>query len=105
MDDIIELVAQSYTTDQLKQKISTETVTSVWAHIRSVSRDEWFQGGQVGLDPSLVIITPKVNYDGQKIVRLGGKQYTVYRTYAADKSDDVELYLAERAGDVGKGTE
>ena len=100
MDELIELISVSYEYDSLKQRVPTETTASVWAHIGSVSRAEWYQGGQAGLRPSLMVTTPIVNYDGQETVIVKGKRYTVYRTYFNYDRDEVELYLEERVSDI-----
>lgn len=100
MDELIKLISVSYVTDELKQRVPVETIREVWAHISSVSRAEWFEGGQNGLKPSLVADTPIVNYNDEKTVVIRGKRYTVYRTYFSYNSDLVELYLEEQVQDV-----
>lgn len=100
MDSLVTLVGQSYTTDSLGQRIPTPTERNVWAHVQSVSRSEWFQGGQNGLRPSLVIYTPRVNYKGENTVIIAGKAYSVYRTYFNDAKDEIELYVEERVANV-----
>ena len=100
MDDLIELVALTLTTDELHQRVPIESRRSIWAHIQSVSRSEWFQGGQNGLQPSLVADTNRVNYRGEKTAIIHGKRYTIYRTYFNDQMDTIELYLEEQVQDV-----
>lgn len=98
MDDLIILIALTYSQDEIGQMVATEQRTPVWASIQSVSRLEWMQAGQQGLNPSLMVSTPIVNYSGEEQVEVGGKQYAVYRTYFNRNSDMVELYLTEKAG-------
>lgn len=98
MDGLLTLIAQSYQQNDLGEQISTETTVEVLAHIQSVTRAEWFSGGKNGLQPSLVAITPRVNYSGQKIAAWDGQRYAVYRTYFPEDSDEIELYLEERVG-------
>lgn len=101
MDMLITLVSNdSFVTDEIGQRIPRTTERKVWAHVQSVSRNEWFQGGQAGLQPELVADTPIVNYKGEKTAIVGKKQYTVYRTYFDDNRDTVSLYLEERVADV-----
>ena len=66
MDDLIDLVSLTFTTDALKQRIPQESRRSIWGHIQSVSKSEWFQGGQNGLQPSLVVDTNMINYQGER---------------------------------------
>ena len=98
MDDLLTLIAETYAQDDIGQQIATETATNVWAHLRSVSRAEWFAAGRDGMQPELVAETPIVNYNGERIAVWRGKRYNVYRTYFADGSDTIELYLEERVG-------
>lgn len=98
MDDLIYLIALSYSQDEIGQMVATERRTPVWASIQSVSRAEWMQAGQQGLNPSLMVSTPIVNYSSEEQVEVGGKRYAVYRTYFNRNSDMVELYLTEKAG-------
>ena len=98
MDDLIVLIGETFTQNTIGEQIATETRTEVWAHLNSVSRSEWFAAGKNGLQPAIVAVTPIVNYSGEKLVDYAGKRYAIYRTYFRDDSDEIELYLEERAG-------
>ena len=100
MDGIVELISRSYTTDALQQRVAVETSREVWAHISSVSRSEFFQAGQNGLKPEVVVTTPLVNYCGEELCNIGSKRYHIYRTYFSDRTDEIELYCEERVSDV-----
>lgn len=102
MDELIYLIAETFTKDELGQMIPTETSRAVWASIQSVTRAEWMDAGQKGLQPQLVAITPIVNYAGEEIVQIGdgdvAKRYGVYRTFFGSGSDMIELYLERKVG-------
>ena len=102
MDDLIYLIAKTYAPDDLGQMVPTESSTPVWAHIQSVTRAEWTDAGQKGLNPQLVAITPIVNYNGEEIVQIGdgdsAKRYAVYRTFLGADTDQIELYLQKKVG-------
>ena len=98
VDDLITLVALTYTQDDMGVQVPKEEETQVWAHLKSVTRNEWMDGGRIGLQPQLVAVTPSINYDGQLIAEVQGVRYTIYRTYCPDNSDEIELYLEERTG-------
>lgn len=104
MDDLITLIKEGYTRDEIGQMVPMETSRQVWAHLQSVTRAEWADAGQKGMQPQLVAITPIVNYDGESIVQLGvgesAKRYSVYRTYFGPDTDSIELYLERKAGTV-----
>ena len=94
MDDLILLISESYKKDAIGNVTVTETATSVWAHLQSVTRAEWADAGQNGLQPQLVAVTPIVNYNGEQIVQIGSgenaRRYAVYRTYLDPDNDSIE---------------
>lgn len=97
MDDIVYLIRETWTQNSFGGQVPAEAKTAVWANIQSVTRAEWSEAGQAGLQPQMVAVTPLVNYHGEQIVELqNGKRLFVYRTYVRD--DEIELYLEERAG-------
>lgn len=98
MDDLITLIAQTYQQDGIGQQISVETKRQVWAHIRSAGGSEFMEGGRIGIRPELVAVTQTVNYQGEKIVEIGGKRYAVFRVYMQEESDALELHLQEEVG-------
>lgn len=98
MDDLIYLIALSYSQDEIGQVVASERRTPVWASIQSIGRSEWMQAGQQGLNPSLMVSTPMVNYNGEEQVEVSGKKYAVYRTYFRRDSDEIELYLTDKEG-------
>ncbi len=109
MDDLIYLIKESYTRDEIGQMVPKETARAVWASVSSVTRAEWRDGGQNGLQPQLVAITPVVNYEGEKIVQMGdgekAERYGVYRTYFPPDSDMIELYMEKKVGVYVKKSE
>lgn len=102
MDDLIYLVQQTYTADEIGQQVPRETMVPVLARIQSLNRSEWMQAGEKGLQAEFVAITAFVNYSGETIVQIGtgdsAKRYAVYRIYHAYDSDEVELYLEKKVG-------
>ena len=77
-----------------------EETSDVWAQVTSISRDEFYQAGQRNLKPEIRAIVWVSEYNGQDVVEIDGTRYGVYRTYRQDYSDEVELYLEKKAGDV-----
>ena len=102
MDDLIYLISETYVSDEIGQLVPGEQAIPVWAHLQSVTRSEWYDAGQNGLQPQLVAITPIVNYNGESIVQIGdgeqAKRYSVYRTFFGPDTDSIELYLERKAG-------
>lgn len=98
MDDVLTLIAETYTVNTIGVRVATESRRTVWAHEKSLTRADWYYGARAGLNPSLVVSTPSVNYSGEKIAEWKGVRYAVYRTYTPENSDETELYLERRTG-------
>lgn len=61
----------------------TETVTTVFAEIRSVTRREFYEAKSAGINPELVfMLTDYADYNGQKVFLFNGERWRVIRTYA-----------------------
>ena len=99
--DLITIVTEK---DSLNQVVEEERTTqSVFAEISSVSQTEFFSGGRLGLQPSLKAVIYDFEYNDEPIVKVHWstaktKLYSVYRTYAVNGTDILELYLEERGG-------
>lgn len=94
--ELIEIVREM---DELNQVVEKErTKKSIIAEINSVSQTEFFNGGRMGLQPSLKAVIYDFEYDGEPLVKVNGKIYSIYRTYFVNGSDRLELYLEERGG-------
>ena len=65
--------------------------------MKSVTRDEFFNGGRNGLNPELVLTVFFGDYSGEKIAEVNGIRYTIYRTYQL-RNDTIELYTERRVG-------
>lgn len=102
MDELIYLVQQSYSSDEIGQQVPQETLVPVWARLQSLNRNEWMQAGEKGLQAEYVAITAYVNYSGENIVQLGtdenAKRYSVYRVFHEYDTDEIELYLEKKVG-------
>lgn len=77
----------------------------VFARRRSIGAKEFFEAGQQKLKPAFVLIVFTYDYQGEELVEVDGKEYTIYRSYALDDPDRgapypvgerVELYCEER---------
>ena len=72
----------------------------VWGQVTSIDRMEFYQAGQHNLKPEIRITIWFAEYNGQELVEIDGERYGVYRTYRRDYSDEIELYVERKAGDV-----
>lgn len=93
----ITLIKKTYTSDDLGQKIPTETQRTIYCQIGSISRAEWNAAGQMGLNPEIVATVFAPEYQGEEVAEINGVRYSIYRTYR-DKGEKLELYLERKAG-------
>ena len=91
------LIDVTYTTDSIGQKVESESSRTVYCNLRSVSRAEWKDAGEMGFKPSLVATMFAYDFKGESMAEIDGKRYGVYRTYFST-NDTIELYLEEKAG-------
>ena len=91
MDAEIKLVSVGETSDD-------DVITSVYATVDPVGRDEFTAAGQMGMKAEYKFTIWAAEYDGQDEVEYNGKRLSIYRTYGARRDDKMELYVAERAG-------
>lgn len=94
---MINLIAETYTMDELHQQIPTETYRQVYCDVRSIMRSEWYEAGRDGLQPSFVFTVFGPDYEGEKIVEYNGQRYGVYRTFRS-RDDEMELYVEAKGG-------
>lgn len=86
------------TQDENLNEVTTYTERTVFVRPRSVFASEFYQAAAVGLKPALTLVLSSfADYDGEKLLEYGGKEYTVTRVYQRPDRDSVELTLEERA--------
>lgn len=95
--DVIGLVNKAYSQNDFGKYTSVNTVQRVYCNVDSVTRSEWYEGGQQGLKPEYRITMFKYDYNGQNEVIYNGKHYAVYRTFER-KNDMIELYVEMQGG-------
>lgn len=118
MDAVINLIGQSFTTNDYGVPVPKETKTQVFAKVQSVSRTEFFSGGRNGLNPEFRFDIFAGDYNGETIVEYNGNRYGVYRTYKPDPEyyngfhsphnigcDYIELYVERKGGTNGAASE
>lgn len=90
---IVKLVKETITHGNYGQEIITETSSTVFGRLYSVTRNEWTDAGQRGVEANFRLDVYTFEYNGEKIVELDGVRYGVYRTYIRVNEDITELYL------------
>lgn len=95
--NVVTLISETYSADSIGQMVATEVERDVFCNVASVSQNEWFQGGQNGLNPEYQVTMFAPDYEGEKIVEFNGVRYGVYRTYLR-QDELLELYLERKTG-------
>lgn len=94
---VLSLISASYTADEIGQRVAVESTRNVFCNVQSVSRAEFYAGGEAGLRPSYVATVFRYDYEGEQVAELDGVRYSIYRTYVR-QDELVELYLEPRKG-------
>lgn len=98
--NIIQLLTPSYAQDAIGQFVATETATTVFCNVQSVSREEFYDAGRNGLNPEYRVTLFAPEYHGEKNVVFNGIRYGVVRTYEG-RNDTIELYIERKTGKNG----
>lgn len=95
--DVVTLIAQTFTQDEIGQEIAEETGRDVFCNVSSITRNEWFEAAKSGFQPQFRMTMFRYDYQQERMVEYQGMRYAVYRTYESQK-ELIELYLEEQAG-------
>lgn len=120
MDDIITLVSYTKQKDNYGVERVTPVTRDVFAQVHSTTRQEFFDAGRNGLNPSFMFSIFAGDYEGETECRYNGDQYSIYRTYISHgeerthisntksgssfrsyhtpSSDYIELYVERKGG-------
>lgn len=97
--DVISLISETYTENDIGDFIPVETYTEVFASKKSIRQSEFYQAQAAGLKPSIAFDVRSVEYNDEKLLEYDGKKYGIMRAY--DRSEFIELICE---GVVNDGT-
>lgn len=86
-NDVITLVKQTYTTDELGDLIESREDRQVFADCRSISASEFYQAQAAGYKPEIkFVLADFLEYQGEQMLKYASygaeeEEYTVIRTY------------------------
>lgn len=90
MEQYLKLVKQTLQNNEFGQPIPTETIRTVIADSKSVTRTEFYQAIEK-FRPEVVFVIRGYEYEGETVVEdEQGKRYNVIRTYQTE-FEDMEL--------------
>lgn len=97
-DGIATLISYETTSyDQYGNKVPNEVTKDVFVQPRGVYASEFYNAAQLGIKPSLTLfMTCREDYDGQKVVRFNGVEYSVIRVDWNAQRDGISLICEER---------
>ena len=96
MTDVISLVSQTITRNNLGYEVITENETTVFCEIDSITQSEFYAAADTELNPEYRFTIFFGDYNGENIVKYNGVRYAIYRTYRT--GDDLELYTERKIG-------
>lgn len=100
-DSTIDLVSRQATGRNTKgQPTYTSTSRTIFCQVESVSRDEFFEAGQAGIQAAWLFIVNPIDYQNELLINYEGQPYRIYRSYRR-AMDELELYASR---EVGYGT-
>lgn len=98
--DILTLVTIQRHIDTIGVWEPIEITRDIFCDVMSVSRDEFFEAGRNGLNPSFRFDVFGPDYHGETLCIYRGKRYAIYRTYQT-RTDTLELYAQREGGANG----
>ena len=101
MDDVLTLISTTKTQDAHGVWRETPQPRTVYCQAHSITRAEFFDAGRNGLNPEMMVTMFYGDYRGERTCRYRGQGFAIYRTYKAESSDYIELYLQREGGTNG----
>lgn len=98
--DILTLIAQTRTQDDLGRWIASESSRDVFVQVDSITQSEFYDAGRNGLNPEYRFRVFFGDYENEELCEFGGQRYSIYRTYKR-RDDTVELYVERTGGTNG----
>lgn len=98
-NDVITLIAQTYTKNDYGVQIAGETEREIYCNVQSISQREFYAAGENGFKPELRFDVFAYDYNGEDLIEYNGNRYSVYRTYQ-QSNNVLELYTERKIGTV-----
>lgn len=95
--DVAYLISESYTQNDYGVFEKQTERRRIFCSVTSVTSQEWFEGGRIGLNPQYRFIIYSFEYLGESVIEYRGDLYTIYRTYIRSQ-DELELYAEKKQG-------
>ena len=96
LDQICYLVKIEIISDDIKCEVEHKIPRRVFCGELPVASSEVSNAGNIGIKAEKLIVIDFEEYNNERYLIYGSKEYTIYRTYRKD--DYIELYCGERLG-------
>ena len=93
----VTLISQTEAYDDMGVPTITTNETAVKGNYQSVSAQEFYRGGELGIKPEFIVKVWEREYGGQTLLSIDGVRYIIYRTYLVNDGR-VELYCQKDVG-------
>ena len=101
--DVIDLITETASAHGVHDAV-TETARTVYCTVRSVTRSEFYNALNAGVQPEYVFVLALADdYEGERVVRYRGQKFRVVRTYVTE-DDSIEI-TCERSDVNGEDAE
>lgn len=101
--DVIDLITENAAAHGVHDAV-TETARTVYCTVRSVTRSEFYNALNAGVQQEYVFVLALAeDYQGERVVRYHGRKFRVVRTYMT-AGDGIEI-TCERSDDNGEDQE
>lgn len=98
--DVIQLIRENRTGHGVHEAV-TEEARTVFCTVQSVTRSEYYDALNAGIQPSLVFrLALAEDYQNERVIRYKDLKYRVIRTYMTD-DDGIEITV-ERSDENGQ---
>ena len=98
--DVIDLIKETASAHGVHESV-TETARTVYCTVQSVTRSEYYNALNQGIQPEYVFrLALAEDYEGERVVRYKGLKYRVIRTYRT-ADDGIEI-TCERSDENGQ---
>jgi SPP1 family predicted phage head-tail adaptor len=92
--DIIDLISETTTSNDLGDYIDSPTSTQVFANKKSIKRNEFYQALSNGLRPEVAFEIRSIDYNNQDRLSYNSQTYNIIRTYS--KNDEIIELICNR---------
>lgn len=105
MNDEITLIRTTQTENDMGDVINIEERNVVLCEVESVTRNEFYNAAKVDMQPEIVFVINRYDYEGQSELEYEGELYDVIRSYKPNERHNPAPMDIDRLELVCKGAD